>query len=582
MKGIVHDVSNTGATVFVEPWSTVELGNDVRELALQEKHEVEKILAGLSVRVGSYELEITRNIELTADIDLVLAKARYARKANATEAHLSTFRDGAKGQFSGVLRLVEARHPLLGEKAVPLSVELGRDFNILVITGPNTGGKTVAMKTVGLLSMMTLAGLPVPAAAESSIPVFDGIFADIGDEQSIEQTISSFSWHVGNIVRIVDQATNHSLVLLDELGTNTDPTEGSALARSVLLHFLVKGAMAVATTHFSELKAFAHSTPGMQNASLDFDPVTLMPAYHLTVGVPGGSNALATASRLGLMQEIVDRAREMQGKGTREMEGLIADLVAERKKIESLRIELQREKAEADKRNTELNEGLQRLRAEERHIIREARDKVSREAAELHKLIREVEAELRKEKTRERIEQAKKALAASHEQLNSEAWKTSKEEMSEDSCIKAGDAVWLKEADIRANVLSVLEDAGQVEVQAGATRLRISLDSVEKVVPASAVTVARPIPVIRQPSKRKVSLELDIRGKRAEEIEPALDSYINDASLANMSEVRIIHGIGTGVVRQITRDFLAAHPLVKSFRSGGRNEGGDGATVVSL
>ncbi len=583
MKGIVHDISNTGATVFIEPWSTVEMGNEVRELVIEERHEVERILAELSARVGAYESEISHNIALAAEIDLALAKARYAQKTRATEPILNPFGEEriSKNQ-AGVLRLIDARHPLLTEKAVPLSVEIGRDFSILVITGPNTGGKTVALKTIGLLSLMAQAGLPIPASAESCIPVFDSIFADIGDEQSIEQTLSTFSWHMGNIVRIIRETTKRSLVLLDELGTSTDPVEGSALARSILLHFLAHAIMTVATTHFSDLKTFAHSTPGLQNASLDFDPATLAPTYHLTVGIPGGSNALATASRLGLLPGIIGRAREMLPKGAQELESLLIDLVSEKQKLETIRVELEKDRNEAEQQNVQLKDELKRLKAEEQKMIRETRDKIVREAAELHKIIREAESELRKEKTKEIIEQAKKSLATAREQLNGETWQIKTQEgMPDERRISVGDTVWLKEADVRATVLSVFDETQQVEVQAGATRLRLSLDSVEKAAPAAA---AKPefARIKRQLSKKIVPNQLDLRGKRADEVELALDSYLNDASLANLSEVRIIHGVGTGVVRKIARDFLAAHPLVKSFRSGGRNEGGDGAAVVTL
>jgi len=587
IKGIVHDVSNTGVTVFVEPWTTVELGNELREIVAEERHEVERILKDLSTEVGAREAEISHNIALVAELDLALAKARYARKATAAEPIITTFGGNEKrmaGEPAAVLRLVNARHPLLAQKAVPLSVEIGRDFSSLVITGPNTGGKTVAIKTIGLLSLMAQSGIPIPASPESCLPVFDGVFADIGDEQSIEQTLSTFSWHIGNIVRIINSATEKSLVLLDELGTSTDPAEGSALARSILLYFLSRRTMAVATTHYGDLKAFAHTTPGLQNASLDFDPVTMTPTYHLTVGIPGGSNALATASRLGLPAEVIAGARQMLTKGTQDLEALLADLMREKQSVEALHHDLEKEKNEAERRNTELKNEMQRLKAEERRVIQEARDSIVHEAAELQKEIREAAAELRREKSRERIERAKKALAAVQEQLKSEVWQTKAGavEAAEEKSISAGDTVWLREADLQATVLSVSEETRQVEVQAGRTKLTLSLYSVERVAPSPTATTPAPAPVRRELSGRRVSIELDLRGKRADEIEWALDSYLNDASLANLSEVRIIHGIGTGTVRKIVRDFLASHPLVKSFRPGKQGEGGDGATVVTL
>ena len=341
IKGIVHDVSNTGATIFIEPWDTVEEGNELRELINEERREVERILTSLSTEVGLHESEINRNIVLAAELDLIFAKAKFARRTKATEPQMVPFTPEQRPS----LQLVEARHPLLGDRAVPLDVVIGQDYSILVITGPNTGGKTVALKTIGLLSLMALAGIPIPASEKSQIPVFDGIFVDIGDEQSIEQTLSTFSWHITNISRIIHQATDKSIVLLDELGTSTDPAEGSALSRAILLHFLSKSTMAVATTHLGDLKIFAHATPGLQNASLDINPVTLTPTYHLTVGLPGGSNALATAAHLGLDAEIIRQAEALLSKSTREVDALLTHLTEERDKMQSTRIELEKAKA---------------------------------------------------------------------------------------------------------------------------------------------------------------------------------------------------------------------------------------------
>lgn len=591
IKGIVHDVSNTGATVFIEPWTAVELGNTLRELLAEERGEIERILRNLSNEVGLHEAEISNNIYLVAELDTALAKARYAKKVKAAEPILTTFSNTEKstgGEPNAVLKLIEARHPLLGKKAVPLSIEMGRDFSILVITGPNTGGKTVALKTIGLLSLMAQAGIPIPASAESVIPVFNGVFTDIGDEQSIEQTLSTFSWHMGNIVRIINNATQESLVLLDELGTSTDPTEGSALARSILRYFMSKKVMAIATTHFSDLKAFAYSTEGMQNASLDFDPATLTPTYHLTVGIPGGSNALATASRLGLLPEIITDAQEMISKGTQELEDLLSSLMLEKQRFEALRLNVEEEMNKVAHQKQKLENELQRLKAEEHRLIEETRDSIVREAAVLHKEIRQVTAELRKEeKSREKIEQAKRALKAVQEQLDKQVWQTrviteTKEQVADDGGISTGDTVWLKEVNMPATVLSVSEKTQQVEVQAGYTRFKLGLDSVEKIAPQIDKTVPESIRAGQQYSNRMASIELDLRGKRADEVEWALDNYLSDASLANLSEVRIIHGFGTGTVRSIVRDFVTTHPLVKSSRPGKQGEGGDGVTVVSL
>jgi len=575
IKGIVHDISNTGATVFVEPTVTVGLGNALRELVIEERREIERILRILSAEVGAHRDDIAGSIELAAEIDLILAKARYARRIRAVEPEVVPPGE----QKNGYLQLAEARHPLLGDKAVPFSVEIGRDFKILVITGPNTGGKTVTLKTIGLLSLMAQAGMPVPAAPESRLPLFDGIYADIGDEQSIEQTLSTFSWHLGNIVRIIRGATGRSLVLLDELGTSTDPAEGSALARAVLRHFLSRGTLTVATTHFGDLKAFAHATDGLENASLEFDPATLTPTYHLTTGIPGGSNAMATAARLGLPAEIIADARGMLAEGSQELENLLANLMAEKQKTAALQAGLKKEQADLARRNKELEKEIKRLQGEERLAIQEVRDKIVREAAELHKEIRQAAADLRREKSEARLREARQALASVRERVDSPDWQPRVADAApdEDDIIRPGDTVRLKDAGMTATVLAVLADTNEVEVQAGRTRMRLNLAGVVKTTASAA-----PLPAGTQPAAPAVARQLDLRGKRADEIEPELDMYLDDAARAGLPEVRIIHGVGTGTVRQIVRDFLTGHPLARSFRAGERDEGGDGATVVKL
>ncbi|MBI4331426.1 MAG: Smr/MutS family protein [Chloroflexi bacterium] len=642
IKGIVHDLSNTGATVYVEPLATVELGNALREAVVEERREVERILGELSAEAGQHAEEISRNIALTAELDLALAKARYAARARAVEPDLvdlgeglpsaanhrhgglchppdlvdtghslpsaashrngglchphspadpgeeapSGARPGAPGR---ALRLVEARHPLLGATAVPLSVEIGRDFQILVITGPNTGGKTVALKTIGLLSLMTQAGIPIPAAAHSQVPVFDNVFADIGDEQSIEQTLSTFSWHMGNVVRIIQQGTARSLVLLDELGTSTDPVEGAALAIAVLRRFLERRIMTAATTHFAELKAFAHATPGVQNASFDFDPVTLTHTYHLTMGIPGGSNALSVARRLGLPPEIIAEAERLVPGNVKEMESLLAGLKTREQEAAMLQGQLEKEKEEAARRTGEIEEERrqmeverQEMKAELRRMVRETRDKVLVEAAGLQTQIREIAAELRKDKSRARVEHAKKALPAILERVDAGPLQPEKDVAQGDALrnVQAGDTVRVREVGVTATVLSISEARREVELEAGGTRLRLSLDEVDRV--AAPAGEAAPQVTVTRASPPSVARELDLRGRRADEVEPALDGYLSDASLAGYPEVRVIHGFGTGTVRQIVRTLLARHPLVRAFRPGQRGEGGDGVTIVQL
>jgi len=590
INGIIHDSSNSGATVFIEPWSVVEQGNDLRELLSEEQREIERILRDLSAKVGVYEAEISNSIALVAELDLALAKARYAREAKATEPVITTFqgrKDGNKNQ-PPILKLIEARHPLIGEKAVPLTVQLGGTSPILVITGPNTGGKTVALKTIGLLSIMAQAGMPIPASAQSCLPIFDNIFADIGDEQSIEQTLSTFSWHMGNIIRVLKDATGSSLVLLDELGTSTDPVEGSALACSILRNFLQQGTITVASTHYSDLKMFAHTNSGLRNASLDFDPVTLIPTYHMTICIPGGSNAIATASRLGLPTEIINGAKEMLSKGALDLEALLADLMKEKKEAEIIRIGLANRKVELEEQEKEWVDKLRSLKLSEQEIVQETRNKVVHAAAELEKEIRQTVSELRKERSAQGIQKARKTIKAVAEKLNDPVLQLPKMEEAVDAQgntkpVTEGDMVRIRGTNAVAKVISISDKVNQIQIQIGQTRLWLGHDSLERAVPQQEDTGSEPgIPVKKDFINRSVPLELDLRGKRAEEIEWALENYLSNASMSTLKQVRIIHGYGTGTVRSITREFLSSHLLVKSFRPGEQSEGGNGVTVVSL
>jgi DNA mismatch repair protein MutS2 len=482
---------------------------------------------------------------------------------------------------------VDARHPLLGDKAVPLSLEMGQDFSVLVITGPNAGGKTVALKTIGLLSLMAQAGMPVPASEGSRLPVFDEVFVDIGDEQSIERTLSTFSWHMGNIIGIIGRSSSRSLVLLDELGVSTDPAQGSALARAVLLHFLSVGALTVATTHYSDLKAFAHATPGLRNASLDFDPLTLAPTYRLRVGVPGGSHTLATAARLGLPESILETARAMLARGSDELDGLLADLAAERGQIERLRDGLEQEQRRLKEREADLEARLQRLAAREQAAVQEVRDRLVREAAALQKDIRQAAAQLRRARSKEALEQGRQTLAAVRERLRGEEWQRQPDDQPEqaapgESSIAPGDTVWLRDAGIPATVLSVSEKTGQVQAQAGSTMVSVGIDAVTKAGPAGKQSGQGP-PVVTVPERRQqVPRELHLLGKRVEEAVHMLDSYLDAAALSGLAEVRIVHGSGTGALRTAVRELLGSHPLVRSFRPGERGEGGNGVTIVAL
>ncbi len=581
LKGIVHDVSNTGATVFIEPLEIIESGNDLRQFEVQERQEIERIIAALSALVGAAAEDIRLNIQILARLDLALAKAYYAEKTGAIEPEIVT---GQDGHF---LRLVRARHPLLRGEAVPLNVEIGKDFSVLIISGPNAGGKTVALKTIGLLVLMAQAGLPVPCADGTVMPVYDEVFADIGDEQSIEQTLSTFSAHISNLARIVKRTTPHSLVLLDELGISTDPGEGAALAQATLMHFVEKGTAVVVTTHYAELKAFAHLNQGLRNASLDFDPLSLMPTYHLSVGVPGSSNALNIASRFGLPEDIVSNARSIMSKGSQEVEAMLLDLAAERKRLGKAQNSIEIEQVRALELSGRLESELSRIREKERDMLREIQDNLNKEIAGLYRSIRQAENELKKQANREKVERARRAL----ENISQAADQRTKElgqrlaaiQEEEISTVRiaVGDSVRLRDMDTVATVLVVDEGQGRLEAQVGDVKLTLRLENVEKLeVPGAGAEVGRAAVAPR--TMRPAPLELDLRGRRAEMVEAELDIYLNDAFMSHLPEVRIIHGYGTGAVRGVVREALAVHKLVKSFRPGGQGEGGDGVTIALL
>ena len=577
IKGIVHDVSNTGATVFIEPWSTLDTGNDLKQLELEEAREIEKILAGLSAKVGSYSTELVMNIELAAQVDLELAKARYGHAVRAFEPQI------VAPENAPVLKLVKARHPLLKGRAVPLDLEIGPDYSTLIITGPNTGGKTVALKTIGLYCLMAQSGLPVPADSATILPVFDGIYADIGDEQSIEQTLSSFSWHMGNISRIIKLATSKSLVLLDELGTSTDPVEGSALAAAIIDHLHKQKTITIATSHFNELKALAHTTPGIKNAAFEFDPITLLPTYRIIPGVPGGSNALITAARLGVPEHIIQAAKQRLSSQDRELDSLLYELANEKTRARNIASEAEIEKNMAEKIQKELKNELDKLKMEKEKILNRARDEAVMEISSLTREIRDVSAELKKKKSQEQLGIAKNNLAGIRRRLRETTSyePDDKTAVAETGEINPGDMVWLADLEIEAQVVALNQSTGQITAESGSVRFTVDSSNVSRVRSGGAA-IEKDYTGRAKTPRSHVSIELDLRGKRADEVELELESYIDSAIGANLDFVRIIHGYGTGVVRQIVRDYLSRQKLVKSFRAGGNDEGGDGVTVAAL
>ena len=581
VRGIVHDQSGSGATVFVEPLVVVEMNNRLRQLQIEEQQEVERILAELSDLVGREAPYLTLAVELLAEIDLCLAKARYASLVRGSAPKLNA---------EGRLRLRQARHPLLTGRVVPIDFWLGGPTRMVVITGPNTGGKTVALKTVGLLSLMALAGLHIPAEDDSEIPVYHDVFADIGDEQSIEQSLSTFSSHMSRIVDILREATPDSLVLLDELGAGTDPSEGSALARAILTHLLERGVETVATTHYSELKAFAHERAGVENASVEFDVETLSPTYRLTIGLPGRSNALAIAERLGLPGEIIERGREFLGEAGVEMESLLTNLAEERQVAADERYRLSMERAEAEYQRKEL-ERMRRETEEERdRIINAAREKARRESEAAQAELARIRTQMRRSMTEERLEQLRER-ARRVEERNAPTPSRARpvvaadgEAVAEPGELHAGDQVRVRSLGQTGEVVAAPNARGEAEVQVGALRMRVAAENLERLSKRKARAESYPQLVTLPPRDEAAAPEsqLDLRGWRVEDALDEVDSYLNDAAMTGLASVRLLHGKGTGALRQAIRDQLRKHPLVKGFESAPQREGGDGVTVVTL
>lgn len=580
IPGIVHDLSSSGATVFLEPLEVVDEANRWRELQLEEEREAERVLRRLSALVGEEARAIVKAVLILARLDLALAKARLADHLKAPLPRAGEEPHWLLPQPS-LLRLVDARHPLLGDKAVPISLHLGQQagFTVLLITGPNTGGKTVALKTVGLLSSMAQAGLPVPADAGSCLPVFDGIYADIGDEQSIEQSLSTFSAHVTNIVSILRSLTPRSLVLLDELGAGTDPAEGSALARALLLHLLREGCLVVATTHHSELKALAHATPGMMNASAEFDPETLAPTYRLRIGVPGQSNALTIAARLGVPSTVLEEARTFLSPAHREVERLLAALEEERRQVEKEHLAQEEARRQAEALRQRLDEELTSLKKEGLREIREARLRLQQAIDQAHRRLQEVERLLQRAEVarRDALVEAQRLLEEARQEEEKVA--TLEHELAlPPPPVRPGERVRIRGIGEPGLVLSGPTERGEIEVLLGRWRLRIPWEEVEGVEPPGHEAPFTP----HIPTPSAPPTELEVRGLTVEEALSAVERQLDAAFRAGLPQLRIVHGKGTGTLRRAVRQLLSSHPLVKSYRSAAPQEGGEGVTVVEV
>jgi DNA mismatch repair protein MutS2 len=601
VRGIVHDQSASGATLFIEPLSVVELNNQHRELQLAERDEVRRILQALSNDVGAYRHEIEALIDIVAELDLVLAKAKYAEEIDAQPPVLHQFPkkghalDGGNLHPGSIIRLYNARHPLLDpETVVPVDVELDDDTYALVITGPNTGGKTVTLKTVGLLSLMAQSGLHIPASPGSEISVFKKIFADIGDEQSIEQSLSTFSGHITNIIRILGQADQRSLVILDELGAGTDPQEGAALARALLTHLLENSISTLVTTHHPELKTFAHGTPGVTNASVEFDLESLQPTYHLTIGLPGRSNALAIAERLGMPEPIVNGARSEIDPEDLRAEDLLEEIHRQSDLARQARIEAEAVRQEIDNLRSELVERLEQIEDERREILELARQESRTKVEELEEDLDQLRGALAKARQPlDALETMEKRVSDLEQDYDEPIVRLplDDEDFILDQPIRLGDKVRLRSLNTQGLVTSLGEE--ELEVQVGSLRVRTRISEVEPigsdVSPDSEIASPEPVQEIRQGKRVPTSfnapspgIELDLRGQRAEDALDQLERYLDAAYMAGLPFVCIIHGKGTGKLRKAVRETLGSHPHIRSFEPGGASEGGDGVTVAKL
>lgn len=579
--GMIHDQSASGATLFIEPEAVVQLNNQLRELRFKEEAEIEKILQRLTALVAENELELSTNVEMLAQLDFITAKAYFAEKLKATLPRLND---------RGFFKLRKARHPLIpAEEVVPIDVELGNDYSLIMVTGPNTGGKTVSLKTIGLLHLMAMSGMFVPVEDGSQMCVFDAIYADIGDEQSIEQSLSTFSSHLTNIIRIIKQMTPKSLVLLDELGAGTDPAEGSALAIAIIEHIHSQGCRMVVTTHFSELKAYAYEKKGVINASMEFDVQSLSPTYRLLLGVPGRSNAFAIAKRLGLSEQIIQQASSQVGEDDQRVESMIASLEENRKSAESdrqkaasLRKQVeqlqQKHQEQQDKFDRQREKLVEKAQAEAQLIIDKAKAEAETIISELRSMAMNERASIKEHKlidAKSRLNQASDKL-----QPISQQQKLSKRRNA--GKVNVGDEVFVAAFGQKGHIVEEASDKEWL-VQLGIMKMKVAKDAVELL-----KSPAKPSPsdtvkaTLKRTKEAEAKNELDLRGTNLQDALMEVDQFLDEAILANLGQVSIIHGKGTGVLRSGVQELLRKHRHVKKFRYGAYNEGGNGVTIAEL
>ena len=585
VPGMIHDQSATGSTLFIEPMAVVKLNNDMRELELQEEKEIEAILADLSGQIAVEREAIALNLELMVQLDFIFARAGLAMDMNGSEPIFNE---------EGRIHLKKARHPLIPKKqVVPIDIRLGEEFDLLIITGPNTGGKTVSLKTVGLLTLMGQSGLHIPALDRSELALFHEIYADIGDEQSIEQSLSTFSSHMTNIVSFLEKADTRSLVLFDELGAGTDPTEGAALAISILSYLHDKGIRTMATTHYSELKVFALSAPGVENACCEFNVETLRPTYRLLIGIPGKSNAFAISSKLGVPDEIIARAKEQISEQDESFEDVLSSLEESRVTIENERRETARYREEAKALKAQLEARQEKLDAQRDRIIRRANEeanKVLEEAKEyadqtmklFHKFQKDYvdtsEVERERQELRKRMDKAQSRMTQAPKPQKPKKQLTAKD-------LHPGDAVRVLSMNLKGTVSSRPDSKGYLFVQMGIIRSKVHISDLELLDEAVITTPSMQktgAGKIRMSKSASISTEINLLGKTVDEAVAELDKYLDDAYLAHLKTVRIVHGKGTGALRKGVHNYLRRQKHVESFRLGEFGEGDAGVTIVEF
>ena len=586
IKAVIHDQSSSGATLFIEPLQVVELNNTVRELELAERDEIRRILAALSNRVAEQGEAINLSVSALACLDLAFAKAKLAEAMDAVEPQMHAFVPARSSQHpGGILKLYAARHPLLDpELVVPIDLVLDPEVFVLVITGPNTGGKTVTLKTTGLMVLMAQSGLHIPTASGSEMSVFESVYCDIGDEQSIEQSLSTFSSHISNIIGILDATNPRSLVLLDELGAGTDPQEGSALARALLGAFVSSGITTLVATHFPELKIYAHNTPGVHNASVEFDLETLSPTYRLHIGIPGQSNALAIAEKLGLSKDIIERARGTIAPEELQVDQLLDEIRTQRDAAREDRFLAETARLEIESNQNELRQRLEAIEDERLAILEEARAEAEKELADVREELKDLRRRLAKAaQPLEIVEEVEESIEEIHEQVDTPLVRERTHARKPPGGFRLGDRVYVPAIDSEG-VITTLGDSN-AEIQVGRLRIRAGLQELMLPIPGSDESQWE-APRIEGP-RREVQLEappveIHLRGMQVDDALEVLERRLDAAFLSGMPFIRVVHGKGTGRLRDAVRELLKGNPYVASYERGQANEGGDGVTVVRL